>query len=264
MKKAEQRSARPSQRRASVLRSRFHRGMLLSGRLLFVGKGDRPTPALRLAPGKARVGRAARSSDNASRRQAWTFGFSGLSRRRTKPGPSSWREASRRPCWRCCCFTPTGSCRWIGSSTTSGATTCRRAPRRWCRSSSLSCASSYRTGCCARARPGYLVELDGHSLDLRRFEELHAGGREALARGRAGEAAAALSGALELWRGPALAEFEEPFARLEEAPACRAAPHLPGGAHRGGAGARAPRRARRASSTRSYAAIRCASACAGS
>ena len=30
--------------------------------------------------------------------------------------------------------------------------------------------------------PGYLVELDGHSLDLRRFEELHAGGREALAR----------------------------------------------------------------------------------
>ena len=64
--------------------------------------------------------------------------------------------------------------------------------------------------------PGYLVELDGHSLDLRRFEELHAGGREALARGRAGEAAAALREALELWRGPALAEFEEPFARLEE------------------------------------------------
>ena len=64
--------------------------------------------------------------------------------------------------------------------------------------------------------PGYLVELDGHSLDLRRFEELHAGGREALAQGRAHEAAAALRGALELWRGPALAEFEEPFARVEE------------------------------------------------
>jgi DNA-binding SARP family transcriptional activator/predicted ATPase len=68
---------------------------------------------------------------------------------------------------------------------------------------------------CTRA-PGYLVELDGHTLDLRRFEELHAGGREALARGRAREASAALRGALELWRGPALAEFEEPFARLEE------------------------------------------------
>jgi DNA-binding SARP family transcriptional activator/predicted ATPase len=65
--------------------------------------------------------------------------------------------------------------------------------------------------------PGYVIELDGHSLDLRRFEELHAVGREALARGDAREAAAALTGALELWRGPALAEFEEPFARLEEA-----------------------------------------------
>ena len=64
--------------------------------------------------------------------------------------------------------------------------------------------------------PGYLVELEGHSLDLHRFEQLHAGGREALADGRAGEAAAALREALELWRGPALAEFEEPFARLEE------------------------------------------------
>ena len=65
--------------------------------------------------------------------------------------------------------------------------------------------------------PGYLAELDGHSLDLRRFEELYAGGREALGQGRAGDAAAAFRGALELWRGPALAEFEEPFARLEEA-----------------------------------------------
>ena len=37
--------------------------------------------------------------------------------------------------------------------------------------------------------PGYLVELEGHSLDLHRFEQLHAGGREALADGRPGEAA---------------------------------------------------------------------------
>jgi len=68
---------------------------------------------------------------------------------------------------------------------------------------------------CTRS-PGYLVELEGHSLDLHRFEQLHAGGREALADGRAGEAAAALCEALELWRGPALAEFDEPFARFEE------------------------------------------------
>ena len=64
--------------------------------------------------------------------------------------------------------------------------------------------------------PGYMVELEGHSLDLGRFEQLHAGGREALAAGRPGDALAPLREALELWRGPALAEFEEPFARLEE------------------------------------------------
>ena len=33
--------------------------------------------------------------------------------------------------------------------------------------------------------PGYRLDLDGHSLDLRGFERLHAEGREALADGRA-------------------------------------------------------------------------------
>jgi DNA-binding SARP family transcriptional activator len=64
--------------------------------------------------------------------------------------------------------------------------------------------------------PGYVLDLAGHSLDLLEFEALHAAGREALASGRVGEAAATLRRALELWRGAALAEFEEPFARLEE------------------------------------------------
>jgi len=63
--------------------------------------------------------------------------------------------------------------------------------------------------------PGYLVDLDGHSLDVRRFDELVAAGREALGRGRAEEAATSFRAALALWRGPALAEFEEPFAQLE-------------------------------------------------
>jgi DNA-binding SARP family transcriptional activator len=63
--------------------------------------------------------------------------------------------------------------------------------------------------------PGYAIDLAGHSLDLRRFEELATAGREALADGRAGEAADCFRRALELWRGPALEEFEEPFARLE-------------------------------------------------
>jgi len=63
--------------------------------------------------------------------------------------------------------------------------------------------------------PGYLVELDGHSLDLRHFEQLGQQGREALAGGRADDAAKDLRDALALWRGAALGEFEEPFALLE-------------------------------------------------
>jgi len=65
--------------------------------------------------------------------------------------------------------------------------------------------------------PGYLCALDGHSLDLHRLATLQARGREAFASGRADEAAAALGAALDLWRGPPLAEFPEPFARHEEA-----------------------------------------------
>ncbi len=63
--------------------------------------------------------------------------------------------------------------------------------------------------------PGYVAELDAHSLDLRRFEQLGDQGRAALAGGRAEAAAQRLEAALALWRGPALGEFEEPFARLE-------------------------------------------------
>ncbi|HET7648951.1 MAG TPA: BTAD domain-containing putative transcriptional regulator [Gaiellaceae bacterium] len=65
--------------------------------------------------------------------------------------------------------------------------------------------------------PGYRVDLEGHSLDLHTFEALHAGGRVALADGRAGEAVDDLRRALSLWHGTALAEFAEPFARPEEA-----------------------------------------------
>lgn len=63
--------------------------------------------------------------------------------------------------------------------------------------------------------PGYLVELEGHTLDLRRFAGLEAEGREALEQGRPEQASARLRDALAVWRGPALAEFEEPFAHLE-------------------------------------------------
>ena len=64
--------------------------------------------------------------------------------------------------------------------------------------------------------PGYLLEVAPEELDLRCFERLVAEGREALADGEAERAAGTLQRALELWRGPALAEFAfEPFAQAE-------------------------------------------------
>jgi DNA-binding SARP family transcriptional activator len=65
--------------------------------------------------------------------------------------------------------------------------------------------------------PGYLIELSEGELDLERFERLLADGRRALAQGRPQEAASLLREALALWRGPALAEFTEPFAQPEAA-----------------------------------------------
>jgi predicted ATPase/DNA-binding SARP family transcriptional activator len=64
--------------------------------------------------------------------------------------------------------------------------------------------------------PGYLLAVEPDELDLRRFERLLAEGHEALAGGDAERAAVVLHEALELWRGPALAEFAfEPFAQAE-------------------------------------------------
>jgi WD40 repeat protein/DNA-binding SARP family transcriptional activator len=54
--------------------------------------------------------------------------------------------------------------------------------------------------------PGYLLDLDGHALDLDRFEVIVGEGRAALAAGQASEAASLLGGALGLWRGPGLGD----------------------------------------------------------
>ena len=64
--------------------------------------------------------------------------------------------------------------------------------------------------------PGYRVEVEPDALDLSRFNRMRTEGRAALETGDA-TAAALLSAALELWRGPALAEFSEPFAQVEAA-----------------------------------------------
>jgi DNA-binding SARP family transcriptional activator/pimeloyl-ACP methyl ester carboxylesterase len=64
-------------------------------------------------------------------------------------------------------------------------------------------------------RPGYLMAVEPGELDLERLERLLATGREALAADRPEAAAEAFREALGLWRGPALAEFAEPFAAHE-------------------------------------------------
>jgi len=63
--------------------------------------------------------------------------------------------------------------------------------------------------------PGYTVTVPPEALDLVRFERLRERGRTALAGGYAAKAADRLRDALALWRGPALAEFDEPFAAIE-------------------------------------------------
>ena len=65
--------------------------------------------------------------------------------------------------------------------------------------------------------PGYVLEVEPEAVDATRFATLRREGRAALAAGDPETAAARLREALALWRGPALAEFSEPFARVEGA-----------------------------------------------
>ena len=62
--------------------------------------------------------------------------------------------------------------------------------------------------------PGYVLELAGHDLDLRRFTRLRDEAAQELAAGRPAAAARLLREALALWRGPPLADLQdEDFAR---------------------------------------------------
>lgn len=64
---------------------------------------------------------------------------------------------------------------------------------------------------------GYRLAVDPEDVDVHRFERLVREGQDALTAGHHAGAAALLGGALELWRGPALADLlDSPFA---EAPA---------------------------------------------
>lgn len=61
-------------------------------------------------------------------------------------------------------------------------------------------------------RPGYALRVPTEAVDARRFEELLGAGRDAALDGRPDDAAAQLHAALALWRGPALADVDVPFA----------------------------------------------------
>ena len=60
---------------------------------------------------------------------------------------------------------------------------------------------------------GYMLVVADGELDVELAERLAREGRAALASGDPAHASAVLSQALALWRGPALAELDEPFAR---------------------------------------------------
>ncbi|MEU5781872.1 AfsR/SARP family transcriptional regulator [Micromonospora lupini] len=61
--------------------------------------------------------------------------------------------------------------------------------------------------------PGYLIEVADGDLDLHYFDRLVLAGQQALAESRLDDAAEALSGALALWRGTALAGVDSPALR---------------------------------------------------
>jgi DNA-binding SARP family transcriptional activator/pimeloyl-ACP methyl ester carboxylesterase len=65
--------------------------------------------------------------------------------------------------------------------------------------------------------PGYLLEVGDDELDLSRFDRAVGGGRQALVDEDPERARRLLAEALALWRGPALADIDEPFARHERA-----------------------------------------------
>ena len=65
---------------------------------------------------------------------------------------------------------------------------------------------------------GYVLEADQLQVDVARFEQLTARGRDLAVTGAADAAARAFRDALALWRGPALADLaDQDFARIEAA-----------------------------------------------
>ena len=79
----------------------------------------------------------------------------------------------------------------------------------------VAAAQAAARGRAADAPPRLRAAIEPGTLDLDRFAALREAGRAALASGATPTAAEQLREALQLWRGAALAEFSEPFARVE-------------------------------------------------
>ena len=128
-----------------------------------------------------------------------------------------WRPAGG-PSGRCspgCCSTRTARCRSTAWSRTCGARRRRPAAPKMVQIYVSMLRKALPPGVLVTRSPGYAIELPPESIDLVRFESLPSA---AARHSRAGYPAVAsdllLAGAA-LWRGPALAEFQEPFAEIE-------------------------------------------------
>ena len=129
----------------------------------------------------------------------------GRSRFASGTGPSSWAPASSGRYSRCSRWSRAGRCRPTGSRRACGATSCRRARRRWCSSTSRTC--------------GALLDGDGVANRHPRPRLRAAAGRAAMSTPCASSGLLGESRpreALALWRGDALADLaDEPFAAAE-------------------------------------------------
>ena len=113
---------------------------------------------------------------------------------------------------------------------------------RWSTSTSRGCARRCPRARCRRARPATRSRSTPSALDLGASSACARRAARRSTRATPATAAARLREALALWRGPALAEFSEPFARVEAAASRGAPARLPRGPDRRRPRARAPRR----------------------
>ena len=137
-------------------------------------------------------------------------------------------DGGNGPCWRSCCSTPTGSCRWTrsrgpvrrGRACDGGAQVrdhVSQLRKLFANGDVATDGSILET-----QAPGYLLRVEREQFDAALFEGRTNEAAAALGRGDAQLAAGWLREALGLWRGPPLADFaydsfaQPEIARLEE------------------------------------------------